>query len=307
LITWKSVRSAVALTLALSTALAALPARAGGPWPQPAAGESASGDPEVLFTFDDGPHERDTQPVLDALAAHGVKAIFFLSGWRVKSRGVNGDKRRAALARAVAEGHVVGNHTVNHVHLCAIPTADAAREIDDNQALLTRATGMPVAFLRAPYGDRCRRLESQLAERDMQHLHWDMDASEWETPSAEAMRAYYVDRLRRLRGRAVLLLHDTKYSTRKALPLILTWIGEENARRRARGERPIRILSPADLAREAIPPAVADLVDRSLAAGANFVPDVLGLLVAPLMPLAPAPRPHAVATGESRTPRAFTP
>ena len=86
----------------------------------PALGPSSSGGPEVVFTFEDGPHEEHTSPILDALAQHGVSAIFFVTGWRIAGTSKNADTRRALLARTVRERHTIGNHTVHHAHMCTI-------------------------------------------------------------------------------------------------------------------------------------------------------------------------------------------
>jgi peptidoglycan/xylan/chitin deacetylase (PgdA/CDA1 family) len=269
------------------------PADARSNWPQPAAGASASGDPELVFTFDDGPHESDTASILDTLAQHHVHAIFFWTAWRVLGSKPIHERRRAAMERAVLEGHMVGNHTVHHAHLCRVPEADAAREIDENAAVFGRLTGLPMQLIRVPYGDRCKRVESMLEERGLHHLHWDMDPLEWEpTASAASTRDYLIGKIGHLRGRAVILMHDTKWDTMKALPQVLDWIDAENERRHEAGERPIRILSFADLAREQVPAPMRDLVDSATQAALAFAPDVATTLLLPLAGGAPPTR-HA--------------
>jgi peptidoglycan/xylan/chitin deacetylase (PgdA/CDA1 family) len=269
-------------------------------WPKPASGGSASGDPEVLFTFDDGPHEKSTGPILDTLAQYGIKTVFFWTGWRVRSTRPIGDVRRALLERALREGHVIGNHTVNHAHLCALPRAQAAGEIDDNATIYQALTGMPLWLFRSPYGGRCTWLEDALAERGMFHWHWDLDPLEWQTASMAHTRDYLIDRIGRLRDgqRAVVLLHDTKWATMKALPAVLSWIQAENRRRLAAGRRPIRLISYADVVREQIPPSVRTFVADTGAALTTFVPEVLSTLVGPLAPLLPA------TSGTAKAPRA---
>ena len=49
-------------------------------WPLPAAGPTMTGDPELIFTFDDGPNPKTTPVVLDALAKHHIHAVFFMVG-----------------------------------------------------------------------------------------------------------------------------------------------------------------------------------------------------------------------------------
>ena len=50
------------------------------PFGAPSPESSFLADGEVVLTFDDGPLRAYTVPVLDALAAHCVKATFFLVG-----------------------------------------------------------------------------------------------------------------------------------------------------------------------------------------------------------------------------------
>jgi peptidoglycan/xylan/chitin deacetylase (PgdA/CDA1 family) len=240
-------------------------------WPSPAAGPSASGGPEVLFTFDDGPHEKYTGMVLDTLDAHGVQGIFYWVGRRVSTTARVREARIAVVERAVAEGHLVANHTINHVHLCKVPEDEAAAEIDGNRRLYEDLTGMPVSLFRAPYGNFCPRLVDLLAERATFHLHWDIDPREWEGRGAYSTARYVISRLRRLEGRAVVLMHDTKRGTARALPVILDWIADENRRREESGRPPIRILSGSDIVAERADLGRARwLRDTSRSAGASF-------------------------------------
>jgi peptidoglycan/xylan/chitin deacetylase (PgdA/CDA1 family) len=91
-------------------------------WPTPAAGPTESGDPELVFTFDDGPNPKTTPRVLDALAKHHIKAIFFMVGDRLE----NAKKVEPIVQRIVAEGHVIANHTMTHADLCKKKLSDEA-------------------------------------------------------------------------------------------------------------------------------------------------------------------------------------
>ncbi len=156
------------------------------------------------------------------------------------------------MSRAIREGHLVGNHTVNHWNLCKLTRKRLAWELDRNVILLEEHTGIPVTLFRSPFGVKCRKLQAALRERHVLHTHWDIDPQEWRAPTNDKRASQYVIRkLVRLRGRAVLLMHDTHPATARALPVILDWIDEENARRRkarrrGKGPRPIRILRASD-------------------------------------------------------------
>jgi peptidoglycan/xylan/chitin deacetylase (PgdA/CDA1 family) len=262
-------------------------------WAKPALGPSASGGPEVLFTFDDGPDPKTTGPILAALKAHGVQAVFFVAGWRIQSlKGKNALARRETARRLLEAGMLLGNHTVDHVQLCQLTREEAAHEIDENGRLLTELAGMPTTFFRIPYGARCRQIDELLHERGLEHLHWDLDPQEYLADSPEETQEYVFDRLKKLKGRAVLLLHDTRRITARALPGILEWIARENDRRVRAGEQPIRILSYADIVRERMAPGLLPLLDQGAQALRELAPDLGRQL---LLPLAGEAHPRAAA------------
>src|SRR5690606_11039200 len=113
--------------------------------------------------------------------------------------------RRAIVARAVAEGHLVGNHTVTHVHLCHADAAAADAEIDAAGDLFARASGLPLVLFRSPYGSRCPRLDAALARRGLRHVYWDIDPQEFLGKGPRETARIVIDALRDLRGRAVIL------------------------------------------------------------------------------------------------------
>ena len=253
------------------TALSAHDARADG-WPSPAAGLSASGNPEVIFTFDDGPNPATTGAVLDTLKAHNIHAVFFLVGWRFQ----RGDmpKTRALLARMLAEGHVVANHTIEHEQLCGLPSERMDHEIDGAREILERESEMPIPWFRTPYGAHCISLVTALARNGLHHFHWDIDPQEWTGKTSKATAAYVIRHLAKLEGRAVLLMHDTKPATVAALPEILTWMETENARRKAIGRRQIRVISGPELAAERSKPTI-DWVSKASSAARDQLVGVL--------------------------------
>jgi peptidoglycan/xylan/chitin deacetylase (PgdA/CDA1 family) len=243
-----------------------------------------SGDPEVVFTFDDGPHEVYSAGILDTLATHRVQAIFFWVGERVDERvddeGGSGSRRRALVPRAVREGHIVANHTTTHLHLCSVVEPRAAYEIDNSRVLLASLAHMPIGLFRTPYGSRCPRLERMLGERGLRHFHWDIDPQEWRHGNIKFTIAYVTRRLERLHGRAVILMHDTKRATAEALPKILVWIDIENAQRRMLGRRPIRVIPASQVVAErAIAPGLADFLRNTARSLARSAVDAVDALV----------------------------
>ncbi len=222
-------------------------------WPTPAAGDSASGGPEILFTFDDGPNPTQTPKVLDILKKHDIKAVFFLVGEMVDTKNKNVPK---ILARMIKEGHVLANHTMTHKDLCRVNEDKGAAEIDGGHDAIVKVAGVTPLWFRAPFGVRCERIEGLLEARGIQHMHWDLDPQEWKHGDKAKVVSYVTGQLARAKGRNVLLLHDIHAVTVDALPEILAWISAENERRKGTDKKPIRIVQAPELAREALSPGL---------------------------------------------------
>ncbi len=234
--------------------VAALASPAGAKvWSTPAAGPSASGDPEIVFTFDDGPNPTTTPKVLDILKKRGIKAVFFLVGEMVDTKNKNVPK---VLARMIAEGHVLANHTMTHKDLCRVKEETGAAEIDGGHDAIVKVTGIDPIWFRAPFGVRCERIEGLLDTRGLHHMHWDLDPQEWKHGDKQKTVDYVTGEMARARGRNVLLMHDIKPVTVQALPEILAWLDAENARRKESGKKPIHIVQAPDLARESLSPGL---------------------------------------------------
>ncbi|MFB9239537.1 polysaccharide deacetylase family protein [Plantactinospora siamensis] len=107
---------------------------------------SGVGAPDhVALTFDDGPDPASTPLFLEVLAAHRVRATFFLLGGMVP--------RAPTLARElVAAGHEVGVHGWSHRNLLLRDPAATYRELARAVAVITAATGVRPRYHRPPYG-----------------------------------------------------------------------------------------------------------------------------------------------------------
>jgi len=98
----------------------------------------------VALTFDDGPDEEFTPRVLELLAGAGQRATFFVVGERVR--------RHPELARRiVAEGHELGNHTLDHPwHMALWAPARIAAQLTEASRVIEEVTGVTPTLFRSP-------------------------------------------------------------------------------------------------------------------------------------------------------------
>jgi peptidoglycan/xylan/chitin deacetylase (PgdA/CDA1 family) len=164
----------------------------------------------VALTFDDGPVE-DTATLLDTLAAAGARATFFVVG-------SNAAAQPDLLARMVAEGHAVGNHTQDHPDLSKLDAATVRSEIEQVNDIVENATGQRPVLLRPPYGATNDTVATVTAELGMAQILWNVDPEDWKDKDS----AIVEDRvLAATEAGDIVLSHDIHPTTREAYPTII--------------------------------------------------------------------------------------
>jgi peptidoglycan/xylan/chitin deacetylase (PgdA/CDA1 family) len=179
----------------------------------------------VALTFDDGPDPARTPALLDALAALGVKATFFLLGGAV-------DANPALARRIVDEGHEVGNHTYRHAYLPLTRSRDVVRELMQTDRAIAQATGAVPRLARPPYGGRSPFNLRAFAKMRKRVVLWDVNSFDWRGAPAEDVAARVMERVR---PGSIVLLHDARdggEATIEAVKLIVPAL-------RARGLAPV--------------------------------------------------------------------
>jgi peptidoglycan/xylan/chitin deacetylase (PgdA/CDA1 family) len=107
---------------------------------------ATSGPPRVALTFDDGPLPGATDQILDVLEELNVRATFFVIG-KVAERNAR------LLLRIHEEGHIIGNHSFDHVGLGFLHGEDFWREqIERTDGVIERVIGLRPRLFRPPLG-----------------------------------------------------------------------------------------------------------------------------------------------------------
>ncbi|OKK22323.1 oligosaccharide deacetylase [Streptomyces sp. CB00455] len=134
----------------------------------------------MLLTFDDGPDPRYTPHILDTLARHDVRAVFFVCGEMAT-------ENRDLLRRMAAEGHVIGNHTWTHPLIPSLSRPALVSEIGRTSEVVQQAVGEAPVWFRAPYGAWNRAAFEIGAELGMEPLAWTVDSLDWKEPGTTAI------------------------------------------------------------------------------------------------------------------------
>ena len=149
----------------------------------------------VALTFDDGPHPVYTKKLLDGLLERDVKATFFVIGENIPG---NED----LIARMEEEGHLIGNHTYDHVKICDMKKEDACYQVEQTSALVREITGHDTEFVRPPFGAWNPDLECSFV---MIPVLWDVDPLDWTTSNTSLVVQRVTEEAD---DQDIILLHD---------------------------------------------------------------------------------------------------
>lgn len=150
---------------------------------------------KIALTFDDGPHPRYTEQLLDGLKERNVVATFFVTG-------ENAQNYPNIIRREQEEGHLIGNHTYSHIQLTSGNRETFREELVKTNEILKNITGETVSFVRPPYGSWDKSFEKEL---NMFPVLWNIDPLDWCSHNAECIAAKVVENAG---DGDIILMHD---------------------------------------------------------------------------------------------------
>ena len=174
------------------------------------------------LTLDDGPDPEQTPRILDALAAAGARATFFVIGSHVR-------RHPQVVRRMVAEGHALGLHSDSHSHWFNLwPPGRVAEDLRACGAALAEATGLPPPRLfRPPIGLKNPVVGHVAAQLGLVCVTWTAGGGDTARRSLDQVERRC---LPGLRPGGIILLHDGRdpaspRSRPHAVPLVQRLLG----------------------------------------------------------------------------------
>ena len=171
----------------------------------------------IYLTFDAGYENGCTEKILDTLKKHDVPAAFFLVGNYI-------EKNADLVRRMVAEGHIVGNHTMHHPDMSKIEhQADFSKELTDLEALYRSITGKEMSkYYRPPKGVYSKDNLRCAKELGYHTVFWSLAYVDWNNDSQPTPETAFSKLIPRIHNGAVVLLHSTSQTNAEIMDELLT-------------------------------------------------------------------------------------
>ena len=174
----------------------------------PSLGNIPKADAYIALTFDDGPTGGSsglTVRLLDALKEHNAHATFFMCGYRIKDFHTHMD-------RYLAEGHEVGNHTMNHPmkSLKGQTSSFVHEEVDSNSDFIESYIGQKPTVMRPVGGAYDDNVKECMKESGLPIVNWSLDTLDWKNRDADIIYQKIVDNAQ---DGDIVLMHDLRQCT----------------------------------------------------------------------------------------------
>ena len=174
----------------------------------------------IYITFDLGYEAGYTESILDTLKSNNVKATFFITAHYLNT---NTD----LVKQMIEEGHIVGNHTVNHKVLPDISEKELEKEIMDLHTILYEKTGYEMKYIRPPKGEYSEFVLKKCNELGYKTVMWSFAYDDWDENKQNRTEYGKEKILSNLHNGEIMLLHGTSKDNMEILDECIKEIKKE--------------------------------------------------------------------------------
>lgn len=178
----------------------------------------------IVLTFDDGPHVRYTDEILEILKRYDAPAIFFELGQNLGKVDAQGKAQLgpngAVAKRILAAGHQLANHSFTHGVMAKMADDAVRHETTETEALLDATGRVRSTLYRFPYGARNEDKLSTVEALKLRSMMWSVDSMDWADPVPKSIAERVLAEVDK-QQRGIILFHDIHGRAAQALPTVL--------------------------------------------------------------------------------------
>ncbi len=172
---------------------------------------------KLYLTFDEGYENGHTSKILDVLKEKNVPAAFFVTAPYAK-------EQTELIKRMIDEGHIIGNHTINHPNLAKLSDENKiSAELTGLNELVKELYNYDMKYMRPPEGVFSQKVLAVANDLGFKTVFWSFAYKDWDTNSQKG-KDYALSQVSPyLHDGAVLLLHAVSKDNAEAMSEIIDY------------------------------------------------------------------------------------
>lgn len=166
-----------------------------------------SNDKYIYLTFDEGYEAGYTPKILELLKNNDVKATFFITAHFVNTQ-------PELVKQIIDEGHIVGNHTVNHKSMPTLSEEEIKKEVMELHTVIYQKFGYDMKYIRPPKGEFSEKSIISTNNLGYKTVMWSFAYEDWnedKQPNEESSKKKIIENLHN--GEIMLLHGNSKTNT----------------------------------------------------------------------------------------------
>ncbi len=164
-------------------------------------------DKFVYLTFDEGYEAGYTSKILTTLKENNVKATFFITAHYLNTQ-------PELVKQMIDEGHIVGNHTVNHKSMPSLTEEQITSEVMDLHKAIYEKFQYEMKYIRPPMGEYSEKTLAVTNSLGYKTVMWSFAYQDWnekEQPNKQDAIKKIIDNVHN--GEIMLLHGNSKTNT----------------------------------------------------------------------------------------------
>ena len=174
----------------------------------------------VYLTFDLGYEAGYTAKILDSLKENNVQGTFFVTAHYVNSAS-------DLVKRMIDEGHIVGNHTVNHKSMPSLKDEELKEELMKLYQAVYEKYGYEMKYVRPPKGEFSERTLDLCEKLGYKTVMWSFAYVDWEENKQPSEEEAMNKIIPNLHNGEIMLLHATSKTNADIMDKMIEKIKEE--------------------------------------------------------------------------------
>ena len=131
-------------------------------------------DKKVIYlTFDEGYEAGYTEKILTTLRENNVKATFFITAHYLNTQ-------EELVKKMIDEGHILGNHTVNHKSMPDLTNEQIQKEVMDLHTAVYQKFNYEMKYIRPPKGEYSERTVAYTNTLGYKTVMWSFAYDDWD-------------------------------------------------------------------------------------------------------------------------------
>ena len=183
----------------------------------------AIGDNEkkyLYLTFDLGYEAGYTSKILDTLKENNVQATFFITAHYVNTAS-------DLVERMISEGHIVGNHTINHKSMPSLSDEELKKEVMGLHQSVYEKYNYEMKHLRPPKGEYSERTLSLCENLGYKTVMWSFAYVDWDEKKQPSESEAMDKIISNLHNGEIMLLHATSKTNADVMDKMIKKVKEE--------------------------------------------------------------------------------